>query len=655
MKNVTVIGAGEMGHGIAEVFAIGGYNVNLMDVDARAVEKGLSRIRESLDRLVRKGSMQEGEMKSALDRIHPFTDLAESVHSADMVIEAVPEIPKLKREVLEKAAASAPKDAIIGSNTSNIRIGDLAKGVSNPSRVLGMHFFNPAVVMKLVEIVRGAETGDEAVEAASSALLELGKTPVVVRRDRPGFIVNRINAADLLLFGLLQDSAVASPEEIDAFGRQQGLPMGPYELLDFVGIDIVKDSLDYFARELSPDYGSVKVFGRMVDEKKLGKKTGSGFYDWSAGRPRIDSSKATDRVRLLDIFAVEINEAVKLIEEGVASPDEIDTAVRLGMNRPFGPISVAKSLTNREVKEALERLAAEYSMPIFAPAKSIAEGRMREAAEGRVAGEKEAKAAPAAKVKEGGAALLVEEDGSILHITLNRPKYNMISPGLLSELDAVIERYWDSRDIRVVVVTGAGENFSSGAEMTTFIPGGPEFIEYARRGERTLRKLSEMPKITIAALKGYVLGGALELALSCDIRLSSENAVLAFPEVTRGLIPAWGGTQLLTRAIGGSRALALILTAERIDAAAALDYGITYRIVKDVDREAMEFARELAGNAAPVASTLAKRLVRKAAEGSSDIGLEMEAFAAGVLYGTEDLREGIGAFLQKRKAEFKGK
>lgn len=657
MNKIAVIGSGEMGHGIAEVFALGGYEVHLVDTEKKFLERGMERIRESLSRFVRKGDISKEGMEDILGRIVAFTDIGKACKGMDIVIEAVPEIPELKKRVLREVSDAAPADAVIGSNTSNIRITDLAESVTNPERVLGIHFFNPAVLMKLVEMVMGEKTATTTVEKVEKALNELKKTTVTVRRDRPGFIVNRINAAELLFFGLIQDRGVATPEEVDAFVRMQGLPMGPYELIDFVGVDVVKNSLDYFSQALSPEYGRTKVFDRLVSENRLGKKTGKGFHEWSEGKIKKGGGKAATQLSLMDVFALDINESVKMIEEDVASPAEIDIAVRLGMNRPFGPISVAKSLTNAEVKEALEQLSKKFGMPLFAPTASIAEGKMREAVEGRLSKQKKSGAEESATQVSGQTTgtLIVEEFGAVARITINRPKYNTISPEVISDLDGAIDELWNRKEIRVVVVTGSGANFSTGAELSSFIPGASEFMEFARKGERTLRKLSEMPKITIAALKGYVLGGALELALACDIRVASDDAKLAFPEVTRGLIPAWGGSQLLAKLIGSSRAMQIILTAERLTAAEAKDYGLVAKIFKNVDEEALEFAKTLAESAAPVAAVLAKRLVNKGSEVSSDVGLEMESFAAGVVFGTEDLREGIGAFLQKRKPEFKGK
>ena len=172
-----------------------------------------------------------------------------------------------------------------------------------------------------------------------------------------------------------------------------------------------------------------------------------------------------------------------------------------------------------------------------------------------------------------------------------------------------------------------------------------------------MRRFSELPKMTVAVLKGYALGGGLELALSCDLRLATEDVEMGFPELTRGLVPAWTGSQRLPKLIGLSRATSMILTGERVNGKRAYEMGLVNRVIPpgDPDEYAVMFATELASTKAPVAVMLAKRLLSKGVEAPADAGAEMEAMAAGVLFGTEDLKEGISAFLGKRKAEFKGK
>lgn len=645
-----------MGHGIAEIISLSGFEVNLVDIKEEILKKAIEKIKESLERLLKKGNISDKQYNETLDRIKTFTNLEEAVKDVQLVIEAVPENLELKRSIFKKLDELTGRDVILATNTSNIRITQIAEGLKYPERVVGMHFFNPPVIMKLVEVIKGEFTNDDVVEKAFDFSKKLNKVPVKVMKDTPGFIVNRITAPESLYFCLIIQNGIAKPEEVDAFIKMQGLPMGPYELMDYVGLDIVYDSLKYYSKEISPEYGRCKVYAELVEKGNLGKKTGRGFYDWSSGRPSFANVKPTDKISLLDILALEINEAVKLIEEGVASPEDIETAVRLGLNRPFGPITVAKNLTNQEVKQKLHELYKKFNCSVFYPARSIEEGKMREAIEGRIL-LKEEKVKVEKPVEEVTFKQIILDFPveKVARITINRPRLNTISFEVLEELDKALDSLWNNQEIRVIILTGQGSNFSAGADLSTFVANSFQFLELSRRGERVFRKLSEIPKITIAALKGYVLGGGFELALACDLRIATEDCILGFPELTLGLLPAWGGSQRLAKLIGISRALDLILTSKRITGKEAFDYGLISKLSKNVDEEALNFSKELADKIAPIAAALAKRLVNKASEVPSDIGLEMESFSAGVLFSTEDLKEGISAFLQKRKPEFKGK
>ena len=659
IRKVAVVGAGDMGHGIAELFAVNGFDVTLTDKFPQAIEKAKGRIGASLDRMVERGKLTRDQANATLGRLAFSGETAQAVSGADLVVEAVPESMELKKAVFKEVGEHAPRSAILASNTSNIRISDLAEAAAGPERVVGMHFFNPPMVMKLVEVIPGAKTDPAVEQQTADVCAKLGRTAVKVIKDSPGFIVNRINAADTLFFCLVQDRGIASPAEVDTFARGQGLPMGPYELMDFVGVDVAADSLAYFAQALSPEYGKGKKFAEMAKAGLLGKKTGKGFYDWSTGKAQIPKAEATDKISIMDIFALEINEAVKLIEEGVATPEDVEKSVTLGMNRPFGPISVAKDLSNAEVKASLEELAKRFDSQIFAPAGSITEGKLRDAIEGRLA--PKAAAPPRVEVqpatKGEGAVVLEKLPGGVARVVLNRPKVNTINAEVLDGLDRIVDELSGDRDTRVVLVTGRGSIFSAGADLSQFFSNSVAFMEFARRGARVFRRLSEMPKLTIAVLKGYALGGGFELALSCDLRVATEDVEMGFPELGIGLIPAWSGSQRTAKLLGASKASALILTSERIKGRRAYELGLVSRLAPpgDPDEFAVQYATQLASSQAPVAVMLAKRLISKGAEAALDDGLEMEGMAAGLLYGTEDLKEGISAFLGKRKPEFKGK
>ncbi len=651
IKQVTVIGSGLMGSGIAQVIATAGINVNLFDSFPEALDKGKSGIEKSLARLVKAGRMKSDDLSKVMGRIKFYREMEESLAGSELVIEAVPEIPELKEEVFNSVEKFANPDAILATNTSNIRITEIASKLKNPERLVGMHFFNPPAMMKLVEVIKGEKSSESNFQEVFNFSKKIGKEPIKVYKDTAGFVVNRISAPESLYFILLLENKVDSPEAIDSFARSQALPMGPYELMDYVGIDTVLHSLEYYNKTLSSAYGKTTIPQKMVSEKRLGIKTGEGFYKWKEGKAQVPSASPSTKVELLDVFCLEINEATKLIEEGVASPEDIEKGFSLGMNRPFGPVSVAKGLSNKEVKDKLIQLHEKYGADVFKPAKSIDEGRMKEAMDGRLKAKTEAKAITA----EGEQLLNVKRTGKVARIELNNGRNNLLNMKVLDQLNNVIDQLWNDREVFVVVISGNGNLFSAGAELTQFIPDSMEFIEYSRKGERIFRKLSEIPKIVIAEMKGYVLGGGFELSLNCDIRVSHSECVIGFPETTIGLLPGWSGSQKLAKLIGMSRASYLILTGERFTGDLAKEYGIVSRIYSkdELQERTMEFATELSEKVSPIAAALSKKLIYKGSEVPADVGLEMESIAMGTIYGTKDFMEGISAFVQKRKPEYK--
>lgn len=652
-----------MGHGIAEVAALAGFDVKLEDAYPEPIEKAKAGIRSSLARMVRSGKLSEEDSEKVFGRITFLNDLKEGVKDADIVIEAVPEIPDLKIRLLKDISENCRPDAIVASNTSNIKISTLAQNVVNPSRVLGLHFFNPPVILKLVEVIKSEKTAEDVFEATYQFAKKIGKTPIKVLKDSPGFVVNRINAPESLLFCLILDKGLAKPEEIDAFGKSQGLPMGPYELMDYVGIDTVVHSLEYYADTLDKEYGKCRYFDSFMEKNELGAKTAKGFYLWEGGKAKIPQATPSTAIDLMDVLAVEINEAVKIVEEGISEPADIETGVKLGMNRPFGPISVAEGLTNAEIKRKLQKLSERFETKIFYPAKSIEEGKLREVLSGKA--RKEPEKIKAAEPRKEGApepqsepvALTRNVEKRVAYLTLSNTRNNLINSDVLEGLERHLKELWNDKEINVVVVRGSGNNLSAGAQLTQFFSGPMDFAENSRLGERTFRLLSEIPKITIAEMKGNILGGGFELSTWCDIRVCTPDAKIGFPEVTLGLVPGWGGSQRLSKLVGMSRATYLILTGERFDGKYAQEIGLVSKLfpADTIQGETDNLAEDLATRVAPISAAMAKRLINKGSEVPADNGLEMEAMAMGLLYGTDDLKEGISAFLGKRKPEYKGR
>jgi enoyl-CoA hydratase/3-hydroxyacyl-CoA dehydrogenase len=377
IKKIAVLGAGDMGHGIAEVALLAGYKVALRDVEQRFVDKGLQRIGESLARLTRRKRISEEARFGMLGKIETFVDLNEAVEDADFVIEATPEIMHVKKGVFQELDRSAPEHAVLASNTSNMSITEIASATSRPERVVGMHFFNPAAVMKLVEVIKGNETSEETMQLTLDLAARMDKVPIRVDKDSVGFIYNRIGAPNLILLGALVDKGIAAPEEIDARMKTSGMAMGPYELLDYVGLDIVYHSLLYIAERLSSEYAPAKWLREKVETGDLGKKTGKGIYDWSKGRPVIDLARTKEDFDPTDLIAIQVNEATKLLEEGVAtSPDDIDKAMIHGGRAASGPFQLARQMGYDKLAARCEKLAKEYGVAAFRPTETLKKGNI---------------------------------------------------------------------------------------------------------------------------------------------------------------------------------------------------------------------------------------------------------------------------------------
>ncbi len=286
IKRVAVLGAGTMGAGIAQIAATAGMDVRLRDVADGPIQKGLETIRSSLDRIVAKAAkagkatMTDAARTEVLGRIRTTTSLDEAVADADLVVEAIPERMDWKKECLASVEAAAPAHAVLATNTSSLSITDIASAAKDPSRVVGMHFFNPVPVMELLEVVRGLRTSDAAVAAARATGERMGKTVIVVR-DSPGFATSRLGVCLAAEAIRMLESGVASAEDIDrAMELGYRHPMGPLRLTDLVGLDVRLAILDHLHREVGEQFRPPPLLRQLVRAGKLGKKTGEGFYRW---------------------------------------------------------------------------------------------------------------------------------------------------------------------------------------------------------------------------------------------------------------------------------------------------------------------------------------------------------------------------------------
>jgi len=339
----------------------------MTDVKPEFTQKGFERIKWSMEKFVEKRTISKEEMEAALARITLVDGYAKTVSNADFVIEAGPEDLELKKKIFSEVDSLAPPHAIIGSNTSSLSITAMGAVTKRPDKVVGMHFFNPPQMMPLVEVVKGASTSDETTQTALDLAKKLGKTPVLVKKDVRGFIVNGVLG---FVFGeafRAMYRGEATRDQIDsAVKYKAGFPMGIFELADFVGLDILASA----SRQMASEYGDqVKVppaLEDMVKAGKLGQKSGEGFYNWKAGRPRIPFELA-DEFDVDRIYVAAVNGAAWLVSGGVATPEDIDTGMKFGAGWPSGPCELGDRLGLDTVVAKLTELQTKLNEPSYKP------------------------------------------------------------------------------------------------------------------------------------------------------------------------------------------------------------------------------------------------------------------------------------------------
>ncbi|MEP7378446.1 MAG: 3-hydroxyacyl-CoA dehydrogenase NAD-binding domain-containing protein [Chloroflexota bacterium] len=369
---VGVIGAGTMGAGIAQVCLQAGHEVLLHDVDHAAIERGRSRIADGLEKLVSKGRLTADDRDQMLASLRDAHSLEGLAQESDVVIEAALESIDLKNTIFRALGAAARPDAILATNTSALSVGEIGQASGKPGQVLGLHFFNPAPIMPLVEVVVGQQTDPTIVKRATDFTAALGKTPVACA-DSPGFIVNRVNRPFTLEALRMLEAGEAGVEQIDQQVQSAGYPMGPFAFMDLVGIDVnlaaataVWQGFDEATRFMPS-----RIQSELVAAGRLGRKTGEGFYVYEDGRrvrlsdrlpngaqPATDQLDADQIVSRIELAI--INEAYHAAGDGVAQPPDIDRALKLGANHPYGPFERAAALGLRQVVTGLRDLEQRY-------------------------------------------------------------------------------------------------------------------------------------------------------------------------------------------------------------------------------------------------------------------------------------------------------
>jgi enoyl-CoA hydratase / 3-hydroxyacyl-CoA dehydrogenase len=665
----AVVGAGTMGGQIAQTIAAAGIPVVLKDISEELVRAGLEEARNvstgQANKLAEKGKLTpeqaQAQIEEVVGRIHGSTSY-EGFGEVDFVIEAVPEKMEIKQAVFAELDAATPGHAILASNTSSLSITEIGEATLRPDKVVGFHYFYPASIMPLIEIVEGDETSAETITAALTFAQTIRKQPITCA-EVPGFVVNRILNAGTSEIWREQEQKGLSIKLIDeGVGAAGVIPMGPYFLVNLLGLDTVLHVAEHLAESYGPERFYVpKGMQKLVSEGKLGAKTGGeGFYS-SQGEPNLPGDGEPNVPELVELLVLKtFVEACLVLEEGIATHRDIDFGLmagagldpRRGLLPPFMKADVEGLDTILErLENARERHGERFAAPTILR-RLVAQGRLgQKSGQGFYAypqPDADDSAPPTQVVK-----LETRPDGVAIAWLANG-QMNSIAPQVIEDLGKVWEHVRTSGIRALVVASSNPFLFSAGADIKAFTSmdegGGAELIHSAHA---LLREMESSGIATIAAVNGLAFGGGCELAMACDVRLAARSALFGQPEIKLGIIPGFGGTQRLPRLLGTNKALEMNLTGDPITADEAYEYGLVNRVVDDHELldTALAWARKLAGQA-PLAMEQIKRV---SAAGDLDQGIEAEKQAFATVFRSEDAREGIAAFLGKRAARFQGR
>ena len=659
ITNVTILGAGGMGAQIGALAAEAGYNVILRDIEDRFLENGRKIIESNYDRRISRGRLTEAAKKEYMSRMTFIVDIKEAVKDADIIIEAVPEIMDLKKSVLKEVSALCPNDCVFATNTSSLSIAEMAEAGKRPEMVVGTHYFNPPHRMTLLEIVHGENTSEEAIKIAEEVAIKMGRAVVHVK-DVPGFVANRIfcNMSNEADWALAQGES-KSPFEVDsAIKYKLGLPMGMLELQDALGggsIDTQFHVMEYFAETMGKSYGPAPILEKCFKAGNYGKKTGKGYYDWSEGRTNEIPMNAGVDFDPIRVLATAVNEAAKLIEMDATTRDEIDTAVLLGLNYPRGVLRMADSTGLDKILDELNRLYKKYNKEDRYKASSVITRLVNQGKLGRKTGEGFYTYGPG---DYEFVILDINQKTKVAKLVLNRPnRANAFNADFMTEINKALDELEKDDSVQCVVITGAGANFCGGADVSAFATGQvDDAFNFSEAPHDVFTRIETYPKPVIAAINGAAMGGGLELAISCDIRIMNTGAQLRLPELTLGLLPGAGATQRVGRLIGWARAKEMILLADPVMADKALDWGLVHFVAEPDKFDALvdETAAKLA-NGAPIAQKLVKGLMYYGAQADQRTALYLEAAISGDIAQTDDLNEGLTSMNYRRSPKFTGK
>jgi len=624
---IAVLGAGNMGAGIAQAFAQAGFLVAVRDLNDELLARGRASIERTLDGGVARKKITVELRAEVLGRITFTPDLAAAVGGAALVVEAVFEEEAVKRALFDDLVGHIDPSTIVATNTSSLSVTRLAEGFPEPGRFAGLHFFFPAAINKLLEVVAGQTTD----RATTAALLEVGyrlrKIPIEVR-DTAGFAVNRFFVPYLNEAARLLGDGPASIGTIEAAGRSfTGTGMGPFELMNVTGVPIAYHSMGSLAAAFGPAYAPAPRLEEQFRRKEP--------WDWKSSPVDAGAVDAAQARLEGAVFGI----AAQLVEEEVATAEAVEVGATVGLRWPKGPFALMGAIG---LPTALARVQAYADR--WAGAFPVAAGLARRAHAGELRW-------PMRYVR-------VDRSGPIAWVLLDRPQVlNALSTDLLHQLESTFRELDRDATVRVVVLAGAGPVFCAGADIAEMAEKDPvEGRAFGFVGQAATRAIESCHAPVIALIEGFALGGGLEIALACDLLIAADDARLGLPEVTVGIHPGMGGATRLARLIGPGRTKYLVFTGEAVAAAEAERLGVVNRVVPATRAraEAQQLA-ELIASRAPLGVAWSKSVIDRGMDASLEGALRLEGESAGHTFTTADRTEGMRAFLERRRPQFQGR
>lgn len=682
IDSIAIIGAGNMGSGIAQKSAQEHFEVQMVDREQQWIDKGKQTISDFLDEAVGRRIFSPNQVEEIKSRVTGVVGTENVASDTDLIIEAVFEDFDVKTEVFGILDEVCDEHTILASNTSSLSVNDLAEAVGRPDRFVGLHFFYHPAKNRLVEIIPAETTSAETLASVEQYCKTMGKV-VIVCKDRPGFVVNRFFVPWLNEACKLLEEGVATTAQIDAVARKAfRIGLGPFALMNLTGSPIAMHSTDYLAAQLdTPRYLATQTLRDLVADGRT----------WEIGGDEecTEGTATVIRERLLgQVFAV----SAQIVAEEICSMEDVDRGAKVGLRWALGPFEIANRIG---VKEAV-RMAVDYAQEAGLELPEWFTER-RESFDFSYVD--------------------VAIEGSIATVRINRPEaMNALNVTVVSQLGDVLDDLNSREDVSTIVLEGAGKAFVAGADVKFFVDkiradAIPDIYDFTANGHIVLDKLESSPKTTIALTTGLALGGGLELALSCDYRVGTRRTQFRFPETSIGIYPGLGGTQRTPKICGIECARFAVLAGNFLDAESAKALGLLTHLVDpsavettvsaiaaqgkpgekypskpaDSEHSVVSFATSfysddnivslLSGRVpegydsedkvvsrqlkslsrtAPIALSMASDLLDTATRSDLNSGLESELQGLDSIFSTHDALEGLSALIEGRRPEYSG-